>query len=79
MNTVVLDDSWRALNKLRARVGRSDVNLFAAFNTHDKDKTGLCSEAIFAHALSSELETELTDREIGELADLFRIQDGRIE
>ncbi|XP_026479927.1 uncharacterized protein LOC113386357 [Ctenocephalides felis] len=79
MNTVVLDDSWRALNKLRARVGRSDVNLFAAFNTHDKDKTGLCSEAIFAHALSSELETELTDREIGELADLFRIQDGRID
>lgn len=76
---LILDDSWRALNKLRARVAREEVDLFAAFNERDTDRIGLCSEARFAATLSSGIESGLSIREIGELADRFRIQDGRIE
>ncbi|KAK2582407.1 hypothetical protein KPH14_004725 [Odynerus spinipes] len=75
-----LQDVWRTCNKIRAAIFRVGLNLWDHYKPLDPDNNCLISEAKFVSVLSGPLKNVigLSDKEICELADYFRVQDGRI-
>ncbi|XP_034232706.1 uncharacterized protein LOC117640356 [Thrips palmi] len=75
-----LTDVWRALNKIRAAVFRVNLDLWKYFKPLDPEGNNLTSESNFVGVLSGVLRGEigLSDQEIAEITDYFRVQDGRI-
>lgn len=73
-------DIWRTCNKMRAATFRMGINLFEYFTPLDPNKTCLISESQFISVLNSQFRDTigLTEQEIAELADYFRVPDGRI-
>ncbi|RZC35018.1 uncharacterized protein BDFB_001668, partial [Asbolus verrucosus] len=77
---IKLGDVWRTCNKIRAAVFRTNLNLWKYFCPLDPNKNCIISESQFISVFSGHLQgiLGLSDQEISELADYFRIQDGRI-
>ncbi|KAJ3666453.1 hypothetical protein Zmor_001895 [Zophobas morio] len=77
---IKLTDIWRTCNKIRAAVFRTNLNLWEYFCPLDPNKNSIISESQFISVFSGHLQAiiGLSDQEISELADYFRIQDGRI-
>ncbi|XP_018398309.1 PREDICTED: uncharacterized protein LOC108776253 [Cyphomyrmex costatus] len=75
-----LHDVWRTCNKIRATVFRIGLDLWEYYKPLDPNKRCLISESKFISVLTGPLKgvIGLSDREICDLADYFRIQDGRI-
>ncbi|XP_012253830.2 uncharacterized protein LOC105684778 [Athalia rosae] len=75
-----LRDVWRTCNKIRAAIFRVGTNLWDYYKPLDPNNNGLISESKFVSVLAGPLRGPigLSDQEIGDLADYFRIQDGRI-
>ncbi|XP_071638327.1 uncharacterized protein [Temnothorax longispinosus] len=75
-----LHDVWRTCNKIRAAVFRVGLNLWEYYRPLDPDKRCLISESKFISVLAGPLKgvIGLSDKEICDLTDYFRIQDGRI-
>ncbi|CAH0558987.1 unnamed protein product [Brassicogethes aeneus] len=71
---------WRTCNKIRAAIFRLGLNLWEYFVPLDPQKNCLISESQFISVLSGQLRSTigLSEQEISELADYFRVQDGRI-
>ncbi|XP_011688757.1 PREDICTED: uncharacterized protein LOC105450541 isoform X2 [Wasmannia auropunctata] len=77
---LTLNDVWRTCNKIRAAVFRVGLNLWEYYKSLDPDKRCLISESKFISVLAGPLKgvIGLSDKEICDLTDYFRIQDGRI-
>lgn len=75
-----LTDVWRICNKIRAAIFRVGFNLWDYYAPLDPYKNGLISESAFVSVLNGPLRSTigLSDYEIGELTDYFRVSDGRI-
>ncbi|KAG7211846.1 hypothetical protein KM043_011069 [Ampulex compressa] len=75
-----LRDVWRACNKIRAAIFRVGLNLWEYYKTLDPNNNCLISESKFISVLTGPLKdmVGLSDKEISDLADYFRVQDGRI-
>ncbi|XP_036148035.1 uncharacterized protein LOC105829378 isoform X5 [Monomorium pharaonis] len=75
-----LHDVWRTCNKIRAAVFRVGLDLWEYYKPLDPDKRCLISEPKFISILAGPLKSiiGLSDKEICDLTDYFRIQDGRI-
>lgn len=75
-----LVDVWRTCNKVRAAVFRMGINLFEYFTPLDPHKTCLISISQFISVLNGKLRATigLSEQECAELADYFRVPDGRI-
>ncbi|KAL3279480.1 hypothetical protein HHI36_016990 [Cryptolaemus montrouzieri] len=75
-----LSDVWRTCNKIRAAIFRIGLNLWDYFLPLDPNKNRLISESQFISVLSGQLRGKigLSEQEISDLADYFRVQDGRI-
>lgn len=75
-----LNDVWRTCNKIRAAIHRIGINLSDHFMKLDPKANCLISEAKFINVFGQQLRgiIGLADMEIAELADYFRVQDGRI-
>ncbi|XP_015588421.1 uncharacterized protein LOC107264555 [Cephus cinctus] len=75
-----LRDVWRTCNKIRAAIFRVGLNLWDYYRPLDPNKNSLISESKFVSVLAGPLRGPigLSDQEIGDLADYFRLQDGRI-
>ncbi|XP_011637056.1 uncharacterized protein LOC105427136 [Pogonomyrmex barbatus] len=75
-----LHDVWRTCNKIRAAVFRVGLDLWGYYKPLDPEGHCLISEAKFISVLAGPLKgvIGLSDKEICDLADYFRIQDGRI-
>ncbi|XP_017773462.1 PREDICTED: uncharacterized protein LOC108560438 [Nicrophorus vespilloides] len=73
-------DVWRICNKIRSAIFRVGFNLWDYYLPLDPHKNCLISESAFVSVLSGSLRSTigLSDYEIGELTDYFRVQDGRI-
>ncbi|XP_071455761.1 uncharacterized protein [Hetaerina americana] len=71
---------WRACNKIRAAIFRVGVDLLKHFKELDVNCDGLISEAQFVSVLGGPLKlvVGLSDQEISEISDYFRVQDGRV-
>lgn len=77
---IKLGDVWRTCNKIRAAIFRMGINLFEYFMPLDPHKSWLISESQFISVLNGQLRATigLTEQEVAELADYFRVPDGRI-
>lgn len=77
---IKLSNVWRACNKIRAAIFRVGINLWDYYLPFDPHKNCLISESQFVSVLAGTLRGTigLSDQEIGEIADYFRVQDGRI-
>ncbi|CAG2054842.1 unnamed protein product [Timema podura] len=77
---LVLSDIWRTCNKIRAAIFRGGINLWDYYSPLDPQKNSLISESKFVSVLTGPLKgpVGLSDQEIAELADYFRVHDGRI-
>ncbi|GLV45240.1 chaoptin [Carabus blaptoides fortunei] len=75
-----LSNVWRTCNKIRAAIFRVGLNLWEYYLPLDPNKNCLISESKFVSILTGPLRAVigLTEEEIGELTDYFRVQDGRI-
>nr|XP_031846381.1 uncharacterized protein LOC116432948 [Nomia melanderi] len=75
-----LSDVWRVCNKIRAAIFRVGFNLWDYYKPLDPDKNCLISESKFISVLAGPLKDKigLSDKEICDIADYFRVQDGRI-
>ncbi|XP_046608856.1 uncharacterized protein LOC124299634 [Neodiprion virginianus] len=75
-----LRDVWRTCNKIRAAIFRVGLNLWDYYKPLDPNNNSLLSESKFVSVLTGPLRGPigLSDQEIGDLADYFRVQDGRI-
>ncbi|EFN67507.1 hypothetical protein EAG_02894 [Camponotus floridanus] len=75
-----LHDVWRTCNKIRAAVFRIGLDLWEYYKPLDPDNRCLISESKFISVLAGPLKgvIGLSDKEICDLTDYFRIQDGRI-
>ncbi|XP_053976671.1 uncharacterized protein LOC128875266 [Hylaeus volcanicus] len=75
-----LQDVWRTCNKIRAAIFRVGFNLWKYYRPLDPDNNCLISESKFVSVLAGPLKDTigLSDKEICDLADYFRVQDGRI-
>ncbi|XP_043281125.1 uncharacterized protein [Venturia canescens] len=75
-----LRDIWRTCNKIRGAVFRVGLNLWDYYKPLDPNNQKVLSEAKFVAVLAGPLKGAigLSDSEICDLADYFRIQDGRI-
>lgn len=73
-------DVWRTCNKIRAAIFRMGINLFEYFTPLDPHKTCLISESQFISVLNAHFRSSiaLSEKEVAELADYFRVPDGRI-
>ncbi|KAK4881782.1 hypothetical protein RN001_005101 [Aquatica leii] len=78
--TLKLCDIWRTCNKIRSAIFRVNLDLWDYYLPLDPDKQGLISELKFCSVLSGPLKSVigLSEQEIADLADYFRVQDGRI-
>nr|XP_012223237.1 PREDICTED: uncharacterized protein LOC105672711 isoform X1 [Linepithema humile] len=76
----VLHDVRRTCNKIRAVVFRIGLDLWEFYKPLDPDKRCLISESKFISVLAGPLKgvIGLSDKEICDVTDYFRIQDGRI-
>lgn len=77
---IKLLDVWRVCNKIRAAIFRVGLNLWDYYLPLDPNRNCLISESKFISVLTGPLKKTigLSDYEIAELADYFRVQDGRI-
>ncbi|XP_056643883.1 uncharacterized protein LOC130449862 [Diorhabda sublineata] len=77
---IKLGDVWRTCNKIRAAVFRMGINLFEYFQPLDPHKNSLISESQFISVINGQLRATigLSEQEVAELADYFRVPDGRI-
>nr|XP_022907624.1 uncharacterized protein LOC111419100 [Onthophagus taurus] len=77
---VKLLNIWRICNKIRATIFRVGINLWDYYLPLDPNKNCLISESQFVSVLSGPLRTTigLSDEEISELAEYFRVPDGRV-
>ncbi|XP_076267066.1 uncharacterized protein LOC143200510 isoform X1 [Rhynchophorus ferrugineus] len=75
-----LGDVWRTCNKIRAAIFRMGINLSDYFKPLDPHKNCLISESQFISVIKGQLggTIGLSEQEISELADYFRVPDGRI-
>ncbi|XP_045460656.1 uncharacterized protein LOC123671052 [Harmonia axyridis] len=75
-----LSDVWRTCNKIRAAIFRIGLNLWDYFLPLDPNKNRLISESQFISVLYGQLRGKigLSEQEISDLADYFRVQDGRV-
>ncbi|XP_018048189.1 PREDICTED: uncharacterized protein LOC108687099 [Atta colombica] len=75
-----LYDVWHTCNKIRAAVFRVGLDLWEYYKPLDPDRRFLISESKFLSVLAGPLKgvIGLSDKEICDLTDYFRIQDGRI-
>ncbi|XP_076678862.1 uncharacterized protein LOC143374525 [Andrena cerasifolii] len=75
-----LGDVWRTCNKIRAAIFRVGFNLWSYYKPLDPENNSLISESKFISVLAGPLKDQigLSDKEICDLADYFRVQDGRI-
>ncbi|KAG6799425.1 hypothetical protein HZU73_05159 [Apis mellifera caucasica] len=75
-----LQDVWRTCNKIRAAIFRVGFNLWDFYKPLDPNNNSLISESKFISVLAGPLKDQigLSDKEICDLADYFRVQDGRI-
>ncbi|KAF5278622.1 hypothetical protein FQA39_LY00664 [Lamprigera yunnana] len=75
-----LNDVWRTCNKIRSAIFRVNLDLWEYFLPFDVNKTCLISESQFCSVLSGSLRSVLglCDQEITDLADYFKVPDGRI-
>ncbi|XP_033317224.1 uncharacterized protein LOC117214955 isoform X1 [Bombus bifarius] len=75
-----LQDVWRTCNKIRAAIFRVGFNLWNFYKPLDPNNNCLISESKFISVLAGPLKDQigLSDKEISDLADYFRVQDGRI-
>ncbi|CAG9864019.1 unnamed protein product [Phyllotreta striolata] len=75
-----LGDVWRTCNKIRAAIFRMGINLFDYFSRLDPHNNCLISESQFISVINGQLRAiiGLSEQEVGELADYFRVPDGRI-
>ncbi|XP_026669887.1 uncharacterized protein LOC108625584 [Ceratina calcarata] len=75
-----LQDVWRTCNKIRAAIFRVGFNLWDFYKPLDPNNNCLISESKFISVLAGPLKDQigLADKEICDLADYFRVQDGRI-
>ncbi|CAL7935870.1 unnamed protein product [Xylocopa violacea] len=75
-----LQDVWRTCNKIRAAIFRVGFNLWDFYKPLDPNNNCLISESKFISVLAGPLKDQigLSDKEICDLADYFRVQDGRI-
>ncbi|XP_063217255.1 uncharacterized protein LOC134528020 [Bacillus rossius redtenbacheri] len=71
---------WRTCNKIRAAIFHENICLWDYYKPIDIQKNGLISESKFVSVLNGPLKQciGLSDHEIAELADFFRVPDGRI-
>lgn len=77
---IKLSAVWRTCNKIWAAIFRMGINLFECFASLDPYKTCLISESKFSSVLNGQLRATigLSEQEVSELADYFRVPDGRI-
>ncbi|KAF7987466.1 hypothetical protein HCN44_003228 [Aphidius gifuensis] len=77
---IKLGDIWHSCNKIRAAIFRFPLNIWDVFKPVDPNASGLVSESTFVGILSGQLKSliGLSDSEILNLSDYFRVQDGRI-
>nr|XP_023016992.1 uncharacterized protein LOC111506210 [Leptinotarsa decemlineata] len=77
---IKLGDVWRTCNKIRAAIFRMGINLFEYFAPLDPHKNCLISESQFISVINGQLRATigLSEQEVAELADYFRVPDGRI-
>nr|XP_003701096.1 PREDICTED: uncharacterized protein LOC100876752 [Megachile rotundata]XP_012135529.1 PREDICTED: uncharacterized protein LOC100876752 [Megachile rotundata]XP_012135530.1 PREDICTED: uncharacterized protein LOC100876752 [Megachile rotundata] len=75
-----LQDVWRTCNKIRAAIFRVGFSLWDYYKPLDPEKNCLISESKFISVLAGPLKdvVGLSDSEICDLADYFRVQDGRV-
>ncbi|CAG9765528.1 unnamed protein product [Ceutorhynchus assimilis] len=75
-----LGDVWRTCNKIRAAIFRMGINLLEYFTRLDPHKNCLISESQFISVIHGQLGATigLSEQEVAELADYFRVPDGRI-
>ncbi|XP_076248190.1 uncharacterized protein LOC143188044 [Calliopsis andreniformis] len=75
-----LQDVWRTCNKIRAAIFRVGFNLWNYYKPLDPNNNCLISESKFLSVLAGPLKDQigLSEKEICDLADYFRVQDGRI-
>ncbi|XP_050306314.1 uncharacterized protein LOC126743325 [Anthonomus grandis grandis] len=75
-----LGDVWRTCNKIRAAIFRMGINLSEYFKPLDPHKNCLISESQFISVIHGQLggTIGLSEQEVAELADYFRVPDGRI-
>ncbi|XP_046829104.1 uncharacterized protein LOC124428730 [Vespa crabro] len=75
-----LQDVWRTCNKIRAAIFRLGLSLWDYYKPLDPDNNSLISETKFVSILNGPLKETigLSNKEICDLADYFRVQDGRI-
>ncbi|KAH1021753.1 uncharacterized protein LOC109541236 isoform X1 [Dendroctonus ponderosae] len=75
-----LGDVWRTCNKIRAAIFRIGINLSEYFKLLDPHKNCLISESQFISVIHGQLggTIGLSEQEVAELADYFRVPDGRI-
>ncbi|KAB0801730.1 hypothetical protein PPYR_03916 [Photinus pyralis] len=78
--TIKLSDVWRTCNKIRSAIFRVNLNLWDHYLPLDPEKNCVISESKFCSVLSGPLKSVigLSEQEIADLADYFRVQDGRI-
>ncbi|XP_018321327.1 uncharacterized protein LOC108734325 [Agrilus planipennis] len=77
---IKLGNVWRSCNKIRSAIFRVGLNLWEYYLPLDHGKTNLITESQFTSVLSGPLKIvlALSDQEISELADYFKVPDGRI-
>ncbi|XP_078046729.1 uncharacterized protein LOC144475059 [Augochlora pura] len=75
-----LQDVWRTCNKIRAAIFRVGFNLWDYYKPLDPDNNCLISESKFISVFAGPLKDiiGLSEKEVCDLADYFRVQDGRI-
>ncbi|XP_044018402.1 uncharacterized protein LOC122859098 isoform X2 [Aphidius gifuensis] len=80
VQNIKLGDIWHSCNKIRAAIFRFPLNIWDVFKPVDPNASGLVSESTFVGILSGQLKSliGLSDSEILNLSDYFRVQDGRI-
>ncbi|KAK0166586.1 hypothetical protein PV327_004079 [Microctonus hyperodae] len=80
MKNLEIKNVWRACNKISAALFRVNLNLRDYFRVLDITNSGLVSEVKFISVLRGPLRyvVALSETEILELADYFRLHDGRI-
>ncbi|XP_067627321.1 uncharacterized protein [Eurosta solidaginis] len=74
-----LNEIWRACRKIQATIFRYGFNLRADFVQHDPKCTGLISDSLFISVLGKYKNiVGLSDFELCEVTDYFRLRDGRV-
>lgn len=74
-----LNEVWRTCRKIQSAVFQSHINIWKEYQNYDPNRNGLISEAIFIGILGKYKNLiGLSEFEIRELTDYFRLRDGRI-